>query len=88
MVSPQSTHKGGRVLNSKCRGNWIARCSNHTDTMIFSSDVLQDMRVNVSVEGHEQIIWYKVAINSAIPGIHDLALKLIEGKVPKRRRNY
>ncbi|KAF7421169.1 hypothetical protein PC9H_011689 [Pleurotus ostreatus] len=26
---------------------------------VQSSDVLQDMRVNVSVEGHEQILWYK-----------------------------
>lgn len=40
----------------------MAWCLTHTDTTILSSDVLQDMRVNVSVEGHEQILWYKVAI--------------------------
>jgi len=28
--------------------------------IVNSSDVLQDMRVNVSEEGSEKVIWYKV----------------------------
>ena len=37
-----------------------------------SSDVLQDMRVNVYEEGSENVIWYKVILLTKARDTHDL----------------
>lgn len=41
---------------------------------LHSSDVLEDMRVNVQAEGSERVVWYKASV--AATRMRDRAVKL------------